>query len=280
MQIKKYWNQSITNKLIIIIGIVWASLAILFAFYDLNISKAVVNQNSIFGKFFANFGELPGLFVGLISFFILSVNIKTSNKILKYLFLLIIWILTTILSLYFIAILLRILNLPLDFLSHLGYIPLLSAGMLTVLGMWIFQTKIKTFSIKNISIAKIGATLLSVSFIIVQILKTYWGRIRFQDLAIGYSNFTPWYSPQGNTGGHSFPSGHTMFALITLALILLVLNQKKWKKITVITIVIIWGLLVPISRVIIGAHYASDVLFSGGLTIMLFLFLYKKYYQN
>ena len=152
-------------------------------------------------------------------------------------------------------------------------------GCITIIGIYFFKTKLKNFSIVNYNFAKVTAILFSISFLLIQIIKSLWGRVRFRDLAIGFSNFTPWYFPQGVTGGHSFPSGHTMFALMVLPVILLVLNTEKWKKVTVITAVVAWGILVPISRAVIGAHYASDVLFSGGFTTMLFLVLYKKYYQ-
>ena len=97
------------------------------------------------------------------------------------------------------------------------------------------------------------------------------------DLATGFTDFTAWYLPQGLTGAHSFPSGHTMFGWMLLPLVLFTSTKEKWKKTILITLIIFWGLFVAITRVYSGFHYASDVLFSTGFTIILFLILYKKY---
>ena len=42
------------------------------------------------------------------------------------------------------------------------------------------------------------------------------------------------------------------------------------------TLIIGWGIFVGLSRIVIGAHYASDVLFSTGIVLVVTLFLYKK----
>ena len=186
---------------------------------------------------------------------------------------------TTLMYFYFVVIFSRVINIPVETFSNYSLHFWMFFGCITIIGIYFFKTKLKNFSIVNYNFAKITSILFSISFLLVQIFKSLWGRVRFRDLATGFSNFTPWYLPQGMTGGHSFPSGHTMFALMVLPLILLVLNKEKWKKVILITVVVAWGILVPISRVVIGAHYASDVLFSGGFTTMLFLVLYKKYYQ-
>lgn len=266
-----------TNKIIIIILSIWVLLAIIFAFYDLSISSSIVNQDSTMGKFVAGFGELPGLFVAILAFFMLSANIKSSNKIYRYLLHLPVAIITLFLIFYFVVILLRVFYIPIETLSKHTLSLYLFFGCVTFGGIYLFKTKLKKFSTKNYAFAKITSILFSASFLLVQTLKTYWGRIRFSDLAAGFTNFTPWYLPQGITGGHSFPSGHTLFGWMLLPLVLLTLNKKKWKKTITIVMIIFWGIFVASNRVYFGAHYASDVLFSSGFTIILFLILYKKY---
>ena len=59
------------------------------------------------------------------------------------------------------------------------------------------------------------------------------------------------------------------------------LRIKQWKSpIRIIGAVLIigWGIFVGLSRIVIGAHYASDVLFSTSIAMVVTLLLYEKYY--
>jgi len=71
-------------------------------------------------------------------------------------------------------------------------------------------------------------------------------------------------------------------AFLLLPLIIQV-RERKWTdpiKIIVIIFIIGWGLFVAISRVVIGDHYASDVLFSTGFAAVATIWLYKRYYLD
>ncbi len=65
-------------------------------------------------------------------------------------------------------------------------------------------------------------------------------------------------------------------SMSVLPLTLLAL-RRSLAKIFILTLVILWGLVGMISRVVIGAHFASDVLFGAGETILWFLLLSKRY---
>jgi membrane-associated phospholipid phosphatase len=65
--------------------------------------------------------------------------------------------------------------------------------------------------------------------------------------------------------------------------LLIPLRKWQWKSpIRLIgTILIIgWGIFVGLSRIVVGAHYASDVLFSTFIPIIITILLFKKYYSN
>jgi membrane-associated phospholipid phosphatase len=117
----------------------------------------------------------------------------------------------------------------------------------------------------------------------VEITKFLCGRVRFRDLNSNYSNYTPWFLPPGpDSNNNSFPSGHAALGWIFLPLLILI-KDYKWKdpiRILISMFVIGWGLFVAISRVLIGAHYASDVLFSSGAAAIITIFLYKWFYLN
>jgi membrane-associated phospholipid phosphatase len=137
---------------------------------------------------------------------------------------------------------------------------------------------------------------------VIQIMKSIWARERFRVMVGGYdrslipngdySGFTPWYLPQGFAdrgagyvgareaadalmGYHgdafkSFPSGHTGAASVLMALIILPDIMPKtlgrFKKLFWI-VPFVYIALVGISRLVMGAHYLSDVLFAGYIGI-------------
>ena len=75
-------------------------------------------------------------------------------------------------------------------------------------------------------------------------------------------------------GYKSFPSGHTCAAAMSFTLIflpdLLGLDEQKRIKLKTIMIVVsfVFTALVALSRIVVGAHYLTDVLFGGGWTFL------------
>lgn len=130
--------------------------------------------------------------------------------------------------------------------------------------------------------------LLSVaSYLIITIIKAPVGRMRYRSMnATGdFSGYTAWYVINGkrtieglpNDSCKSFPSGHTFGAGIIYTLLclpyLLEKFNKKGVKVALWIITISYTGIVAISRIIVGAHYMSDVLFGGTiafLSVMLF----------
>jgi membrane-associated phospholipid phosphatase len=79
--------------------------------------------------------------------------------------------------------------------------------------------------------------------------------------------------------GFSFPSGHAFQAFAsTLPLIICFLTndtrfKRNWKKIVLALILLIYAITLAFSRVIVGVHYFSDVLFGIGFAIILMVIL-------
>lgn len=86
--------------------------------------------------------------------------------------------------------------------------------------------------------------------------------------------------------GYSFPSGHTMAACIFYGFLIYLVNKSKYsKKVKLITntILTILIILIGISRIYLGVHYASDVI--GGYLIsisylIIFTHFIDKYLNN
>lgn len=142
------------------------------------------------------------------------------------------------------------------------------------------------------------AVALVVANVLIMIIKTPIGRMRFRainstlgqgmidrDMVQGY---TPWYKINGqpnegvlaayeSTYGvtdafKSFPSGHTCSAGTVYALMMLPdlfeFKRKKGAKLACWIVPIVYVALVAISRIMVGAHYMSDVTFGGTIAFV------------
>lgn len=112
-----------------------------------------------------------------------------------------------------------------------------------------------------LAIAGVAAMLVEIS--VIQAVKMLWGRVRFRDLiaAGSYDAFTAWYHPNGINGNMSFPSGHTAGAGMSYLMMLFPFVSEKWKnrKNLCFIIPLIYTSVVAFTRLVMGAHYLSDV---------------------
>ena len=100
--------------------------------------------------------------------------------------------------------------------------------------------------------------------------------MRFREMTDPLTQFTPWCQICSRGGFSdiyaSFPSGHSMnsAAIILLLLFPEFMPQLEGKKTLLRVIVYVWAVLVGSSRVMMGAHFASDV--TVGILLSLALF--------
>lgn len=106
-------------------------------------------------------------------------------------------------------------------------------------------------------------------------MKTLWGRVRFREMFGDVTSFTPWYVINGWNGHQSFPSAHT--ATMSLILCRWFQGQLGMKAITLRQKVMDGLLLITmmITRMMMGAHFLSDVLIGFTLTYTLILGVYQ-----
>lgn len=126
-------------------------------------------------------------------------------------------------------------------------------------------------------------------------LKEFFGRMRFrsmnvvpEDAQLGFSAYSRWYVPRGHAVsdaamravyGHtdankSIPSGHTGAAGISYALILLnstLQPKKKGVRAAMWILPLVFTGMVAVSRMMVGAHFMSDVLIGGTLSFVLMI---------
>ncbi|MDP3966164.1 MAG: phosphatase PAP2 family protein [archaeon] len=275
-----FWKKSKVNRLIIIVTFLWILLAIIFGVYDLSISKFLFNADDSAGKLVQAFGEVPGLLFMVFSLFVLNINAKIRNKNYKKLFFIFEILLSSFLLTYILRLFFNYFEVYFAFRSLEGVSVFLGFSLISLLGFYLFKTKLSRFSEKNYLFSKLNVILFAVSGIIVEALKLLWGRVRFADLNAGLLNFTSWYSPNFSLGGSSFPSGHAYLAWILIPLFLVFSVKKKALKWAAIVLTTLFSLFVSYERIVIGAHYASDVLFSAGIVLLTFFILYKKNFDK
>ncbi len=117
---------------------------------------------------------------------------------------------------------------------------------------------------------------------LISLMKGLWGRTRFRSMEAPYNEFTPWYIVNGFNGNHSFPSGHTAGAGVSYQLMLLPFVSEKCKKHKTALFVIAFAFtsVVALTRLVMGAHYLSDVTVGGTISFtctLLGIAFYEKY---
>lgn len=262
------------KKTIIYLLVAWIILAFLLESTDLWISINLYNATSVWANFLERFGEIPGLLVVLIGSHIYIVTLNSSSNSKKILFTSFLLTTSALVTIYiFFAISKGISGNNLFFNSNKNYFYFTSI-LLNIITTYLFRKRYK-FSKKTILYSRVSFNMFFFGYLLfVEPLKIFWGRIRFRDLAENYSNFSAWYIPHGFTGNDSFPSGHAAMGWMMIALFVLFTDKSYRIRLLLKGLIISWAIAVSVSRVIIGAHYASDVIFSSfGMIIVYILVL-------
>lgn len=266
-----------TKKTLTTVIIVWAALAVLFVLTDLDISRAIAHTDSPLGLFIEHYGDLPGLLIILFAGLVMIAQLAGREGWALWGLRAFLFLLSVLLVLYIAGELAR----PYSGLSALlrrRWVAF-SLGVAAVVGLCLrlAWSRIQSFAAKHPSFAALTLRFAFFAYLLfVHGLKGIWGRFRFRDLAKGFTNFTPFYQPRGFNGGVSFPSGHTVMGWMLLPLLLLVWRRRRALKVLVLSAIIAWAMLVAYARVLVGAHYASDVLFSTGAALVCFLILIRR----
>ena len=251
----------------------FAIALLVFAFTDLQISQAVFGENNAFGNFFETFGEVPMMLVGAFSCVSMILTRKKKRSFANLGF-----------GLLFITNSLGAAALPGAYLKlNVVVIGLISLTVAIITAYGVSRiTPDKFHGLRQIS--KVGVVLSLAPIVVVNGLKMLWGRERFRHMSDPVLEFTPWFLPRGLTTNNefmSFPSGH--FAngavILWLTLIPLVFNNSKKRLLGIFAWT--WSISVMFSRIVVGAHFASDVVMGLMITYTLLLILKKIFvYEN
>ena len=270
---------------------IFLTIVVLFmcigSFYDYQISLALHNESNLFGIFFAAFGQFPArICLSVAGTLLIALKEKKFNTYFYYM----IGFLLNIIAIYYCA---------KDFIHYMNMNPILSLIItiliITICNFFILHITKETNQqeIKKYIILLIATIILQL--LIVNMIKVPWSRPRMRMISkVPEANFQPWWVIGcanreviqqlgiANEEFKSFPSGHTASAAcICLLDTLPILNNKlKDKENLLYTIGFVFILMVALSRIIVGAHFLTDVtvgmLISVGIEYVLIKVLWRK----
>ncbi len=279
---KKYLFIGVPSILLWLAALAFATL------YDLDISLAVADRLSVYGRFFEIAGEPPAILFTSFNFALLAAyQIRCTDLSAKNKACAAVCTIFTVVTAFYTAFktydyIKTWLN-DINALFRLDLVLLCLAGFSAITASVLFIMFALTVSEKQLrSLYPIAASCVKAAvaaFVIIWLFKLGWGRVRFRDLGGDLTRFTPWYLPNGYTGNFSFPSGHTANAtVIFTSTHYLCLLGEKMKPVKTVSYVLaaIWIAVVAFSRVCVGAHYLSDVLFGIAVTLIIIYFTKPK----
>lgn len=247
----------------VLIGIVTV-LLVLGSLFDLQIADTVYQPTNIMARLLESVGIFPPfVFVGA-TFAVLLYLVKEEDakRTLKKVLCVAAIVLTYLVFGYMAS------ETYVTVLWGRAIFAVVAAGALTPLTLLFFRNK-KTTELKRYCIFLIFASIVSVvsSVVTINVVKFLWGRARYREMVASgdafFSGFTQWYHPNGFTlhGHHSFPSGHTCAAANLLALCALeeVFPEAENRKQTIAFIIGLYIFSMAYSRLVLGAHFLSDV---------------------
>lgn len=258
-----------------IVGCIVVIVLGIFSIYDLAISQAVYNPKSIFGNVLQTIGELPSSITAVCS---AMVFLRFSNRLVggkRYI--------TYALCLFLILTASAMgCMLSLKYAGYESWVLVLLLMLVMIAVCYVFVRCIpedKAILAKQIGL--MGILLFFLSLLTFNGIKMSWGRMRYEFMSTPSIEFTHWFMRQGFTTDNmymSFPSGHaaqSSFILMLTLLPYIFIKLHVYARLLK-SIAYLWIIMVCISRVIMGMHFASDV--TIGFTITFVFFHLLRYY--
>ena len=251
-------------------------------FADYQISRALYNPKSIFGIVFAAYGEYPATLGMIISGVLMMRSVQNG----------VFGVLKKIGCILLIAIgCLMACFMPTLYLSVSDVI-VYAIGAAASLAAVIATVKIssKADAEKCVRTGLILFLVIIIEMVLINLVKIPWGRARMRLVAVNSeAYFMPWWQVGDGLKQQltalgvaaeefkSFPSGHAGNAAVILLLPLaanLIPSLKSQEK-TLLVIAEVWVILVALSRIIMGAHYLTDVIVGATITYCVILLVLK-----
>lgn len=266
------------KKNCLLIGGLLCILMVIGSFFDFQISTQLFNIDSLFGMLLASYGQLPAMLCVSVAGMLLIKISKGQKKIvviLSYLF----GILFNIFA---------IMGITMDPMLYIPHMSIVLSVMIAVIIvgvidfiMWKLTQNANREQVKKVIILFLGVMFLEI--IIINVIKIPWGRPRMRMITAQNQVFQPWWVIGSSMKDHlmslgiaaeefkSFPSGHSANAACAIMLgVLPVICQKLKGKENILSFIgIMLTLTVAFSRIIMGAHFLTDVTVGMSVTFLI-----------
>lgn len=246
-------------------------LFIIGTFYDFQISCYLFNSSSFFGRLLASYGAFPATFLIMVSSYVFLFNTKK-------IYLKLVGVILLVGSFYY--------GITNGYEYGLG-INIIQSAIISIFVYFIPSIFLYRYLNKNEeNLLRLALTIVLVVFLqllIVNIIKLIWLRPRMIFIMTENNiKYLPWYVKGKYISNikldliKSFPSAHTSNA--SCILLIFLINKKH--KIFNYLITILFILMVGLSRMIVGAHFLSDISFGALITFFVYNLVVKYTYKK
>lgn len=276
--------RSLSNRLILSIFACIALSMLLGSFFDLSISDLLLHQESFAGLMAAGYGSMPNYLLGVICGYLLIRRASPGGPLIPY---------------YGRVVFGGLVLVGCAFYGGYDtgrYISAMPRGLAIGIGFGFsilacFFTEWALRDAPDTVVARLLKILILIALgptIITHIVKIPWARPRMRLLVSNLGSmvsFRPWYQPGLADKAtliasgipkeelKSFPSGHTTAAATALSLYYIASASPglRSRRFSFFLGGLIWALLVALSRIIVGAHFLTDV--TAGFAISYTVFI-------
>lgn len=270
------------KKGLCVAGITFLTLMLVSSFADMAISSSLFNLESAFGNFFAAYGEYAGLLIGAIGAGLLLASTEWKmplRAVFRYIFALLVLLFNGAYSLGEIK----------QFMPQyygIGATVEVAIAVIAFASVLFAARKTDKAMLFRVGMVLCLATLFAP--VATNLIKSPWARPRYRAIVVTDGlPFQNWWQAgtalrdQFTAVGvakeefKSFPSGHMSEATLTILLTLLpavIPKIKKWEPLLVGS-GLAFPILVAVSRIIMGAHFLSDVTVGFACTYIIALLL-------
>lgn len=249
---------------------------------DYDVSRQLVNEQSAWALFLNHFGEIPAYFGVVISAFLIYGSRMRGGRtrtVVQHLPALPLLVMLTFFVVW----------LPFQyFYEYSGYagssvsavlqqgvtwLVWIQTALLVAVGLVLMNQLPREKMRALLRPAWLYIAVVVLSVLVVNLMKIGWARPRMRSIDT-LEQFRYWYEISGPTTANelkSFPSGHTAVSFSIIAYAFFTGYFQRLRNWHVIGFGIVWGSLVALSRVVLGAHFLSDVVAGAYVTVVLFM---------